>query len=125
MCERWIDEFRLPIETDNAAKRQRVRFRPDELFDEDAVVELLIKGLAPDFVGMSPNSTLATEILTAPRWRSTFSDREARQIADVDSDVQRVEKATDLLCDHVERIATSSPNPNVIFVAVPGDSSQG
>jgi hypothetical protein len=119
MCERWIDECRAPIETDKTAKRQRVRFRPDELFDEDAVVDALLKGLAPDFVGMSPDSVFATEILTAPRWRSTFSDREARVIADLPSDVQRVEKGTDLLCDHVERIATTSPRPNVIFIALP------
>lgn len=119
LCERWIDECRFPIETDKTEKRQRVKFRPDELFDEDAVVDALLKGLSPDFVGISPASTFAVEVLTAQRWRSTFHDREARLIADLESEVQRVEKATDLLCDHIERIATTSPSPNVVLVALP------
>lgn len=119
MCERWIDECRSPIETDKSQKQQKVRFRPDELFDEDLIVDSLIKGLAPDFIGMSPNSRFATEILTSKRWRSTFSDREARVIDEIESEVRRVEEATDLICDHIERIATSTPNPDIIFVALP------
>ncbi|MEY9756216.1 argonaute/piwi family protein [Bradyrhizobium yuanmingense] len=125
MCDRWIDECRSFIETDKSAKRQRVRFRPDELFNEDAIVDALLKGLSPDFVGMSANSTFATEVITAQRWRSTFTDREATLIADLPSEVQRVEKASDLLCDHIQRIATTSPSPNVIFVAIPETIHKG
>ena len=119
MCERWIDECRSEIETDKSQKRQRVRFRPEELFDEDAIVDALIKGLTPDFVGVAPNTPFATTIISAERWRSTFTDREARAIAELTSDVQRVERTTDLLCDHIERIATTAPAPDVIFIALP------
>lgn len=119
LCERWIEECRGYIETDKTKKRQRVRFRPDELFDEDAIVDALIKSLAPDFVGINPDSPFSTTVITSRRWHSTFQDREARVIADLKSDVQRVEKATDLLSDHVERIATVSPHPDVILVALP------
>jgi hypothetical protein len=119
MAERWIDDCRSPIETDKSTKRQRVHFRPDELFDEDMVVDALLKGLSPDFIGISRDTSFACEVITSDRWRSTFSDREARSIADLESDIQRVGRATDLLADHVERVATSAPHPDIILVAIP------
>ncbi|MEL7322598.1 MAG: hypothetical protein AAFN03_11450 [Pseudomonadota bacterium] len=119
LCERWLDEIKSPIETNKTKTRQRVRFRPDELFDEDAIVEAMVKGLSPDFIGISPDTKFATEIITSDRWNSAFIDRTARAIADLESDVQRVEKATDLLSDHIERIATGSPHPDIILIALP------
>lgn len=119
LCERWIDECRSPIETDKSKKQEKIQFRPDELFDEDLIVDSLLKGLAPDFIGMSLDTKFACEMLTSQRWRSTFSDREARVIDETENDVRRVEAATDLVCDHIERVATSSPNPDIIFVALP------
>lgn len=118
-CKRWIDECRREIETDKTTQRQRVRFRPDELFDEDAIVDAMIKNMAPDFVGLNENSPFSVSVITSNRWHSTFHDREARAIAELPSDIQRVELATDLLSDHIERIATSSPSPDVILIALP------
>lgn len=119
LCERWVDECRGRIETDKSQKRRPTPLLPDEQFDEDAVVEALIKGLTPDFVGMSAETSFATSIITADRWRSTFLDREAREIAEATHPVQRVERATDLIADHIERLATASPAPDVILVALP------
>jgi hypothetical protein len=119
LCERWVDECRGYIETDKTAKRRPQPVLPDESFDEDAVVDALIKGLTPDFVGVSAETSFATTIITAERWRQTFQDREARAIADSSNPVERVEKATDLVADLIERIATASPRPDVILVALP------
>jgi hypothetical protein len=119
MCERWVDECRGPIETDKTQKRRPPQLDPDEPFDEDAVVEALVKGLTPDFVGMAADTTFATNLVTSERWRSTFQDREARVIAELPNPVQRVEGATDLVADHIQRLATLSPKPAVILVALP------
>lgn len=120
LCERWVDECRGRIETDRTKKRSPRGQPPfDEPFDEDAVVEALVKGLTPDFVGMAADTSFATAIVTAERWRSTFQDREARLIAEGTNPVERVERATDLITDHVERLATAAPRPDVILVALP------
>lgn len=119
LCERWVDECRGCIETDKRQKRRPAPVLGDEPFDEDAVVEALIKGLTPDFVGMSADSSFKTSVITADRWRSAFLDREAREIAEGKNAVQRVERATDLVADHIERLATTSPAPDVILVALP------
>jgi hypothetical protein len=119
LCERWVDECRGYIETDKTQKRRPQRLHEDEVFDEDAVVEALVKGLTPDFVGLNEDTSFSTRIITSERWRSTFQDREARQIAEGTNPVQRVERATDLVADHIERIATASPAPDVILVALP------
>lgn len=119
LCERWVDECRGRIETDKRQKRRPPPVLGDEPFDEDAVVEALIKGLTPDFVGMSAESSFRTTVITAERWRSYFLDREAREIAELTNAVQRVERATDLIADHIERLATTSPAPDVILVALP------
>jgi hypothetical protein len=119
LCDRWVDECREPVETDKTEKRRPQPLNLDEPFDEDAVVEALVKGLTPDFVGMDAETSFASTIITSERWRSPFQDREARVIADLSNPVQRVERATDLITDHIERIATSTPNPDVILVALP------
>ena len=118
LCERWVEECRGHIETDRIQKRP-AQPAPDESFDEDAVVEALVKRLTPDFVGLAPDSSFATTIITADRWRSTFQDREVRLIAEGPTAVGRVERATDLVADHIERLATASPRPDVILVALP------
>lgn len=120
LCERWIDECRGRIETDKRQKtKPPVPDDPEEDFNEDAVVEALVKGLTPDFVGMNADSSFATTTVTSDRWRSTFQEREAKVIAEHVDPVQRVERATDLLADHIERLATAAPRPNVILVALP------
>lgn len=119
LCERWVDECRGYIETDKTQQRRPHQINPDELFDEDAVMEALVKGLTPDFVGMASDTSFATTVITAERWRSTFQDREARVVAELPNAVQRVEQATDLIADHIGRIATATPNPDVILVALP------
>jgi hypothetical protein len=119
LCDRWVDECRGRIETDNTQKRKPQPQNQDEMFDEDAVVEALVKGLTPDFVGMNPDSPFATTTVTSERWRSTFQEREAKVIAEHADAVQRVERATDLVADHIERLATAAPRPDVILVALP------
>jgi hypothetical protein len=58
LCERWIDECRGFIETDRTRKRPRPA--PDEFADDEEFVEALIKGLAPDFVGIAADSPFGT-----------------------------------------------------------------
>lgn len=119
LCERWLDECRGYIETDKTEKRRPQTILSDEPFDEEAYVEALLKGLTPDFVGIAPNTSFATTLITSDRWRSTFQDREARVIADGVNPIERVERTTDLITDHIERMATATPAPDVIFVALP------
>lgn len=121
LCERWVDECRHYIETTKTQSRTVPAGSPSlpEEIDEEVIVEALVKSFPPDFVGMSAESSFATSILTAERWRATFQDREARLIADGDNPIQRVERATDLIAEHIERIATVSPAPDVILVAMP------
>lgn len=121
LCERWVDECRHHIETNKTQKRTRPPDSPSllEASDEEVTIEALVKSLTPDFVGMSAETSFATQIITAERWRSTFQDREAKLIAEGDNAIQRVERATDLIAEHIERIATVSPAPDVILVAMP------
>jgi hypothetical protein len=119
LCERWIDECRGSIETDKTEQRPPAIATSDEPFNEEDYVEALVKGLTPDFVGMNADTSFATALVSSERWHSTFTDREARLIADLQSEVQRVERATDLMTDHIERIATAAPAPDVILVAMP------
>ena len=116
-----MDECRHHIETNKKQKRTVPPDSPSllEASDEEVTIEALVKSLTPDFVGMSGESSFATQIITAERWRSTFQDREARIIADGTNAIQRVERATDLIAEHIERIATVSPAPDVILVAMP------
>ena len=47
LCDRWIDECRGRIETDKRQKsKPQVPDDPDEDFDEDAVVEALVKAFS-------------------------------------------------------------------------------
>jgi hypothetical protein len=117
LCERWIEECRSFIETDRTRKRPRPG--PDDLVGEDEFVEALVKGLAPDFVGIAADTPFATTIVTSERWRSNFQERETRAIAERVDAVDRVERATDLVADHIERLATATPHPDVILVALP------
>ena len=117
LCERWVDECRNPIETDKKEKRPVPELFAGE--GEERVVEALVKSLNPDFVGLSKDTTFASSIITSDRWRSNFQDREARVIAEGEDAVGRVEKATDLLADHIQRLATTAPHPDVILVALP------
>jgi hypothetical protein len=89
LCERWVDECRHYIETTKTQRRTMPAGSPSlpEEVDEDVIVEALVKSLTPDFVGMSAESSFATSILTAERWRATFQDREARLIADGDNPI--------------------------------------
>src|SRR5438445_5097118 len=68
LCERWVDECRGHIETDKTQKRRPQQLTVEEPFDEDAIVEALVKGLTPDFVGMAADTTFATTIITSERW---------------------------------------------------------
>lgn len=117
LAAQWLEQIGKYIETDKTQKR--VRFGPDDDFLEEEVVQALTKNLTPDFVGMGPNSPFASTIVTSERWRSTFTEREARIITERENPIERVERTTDLFADHIERIATASPHPNVILVALP------
>lgn len=121
-CQKWINECKSYIETDRSKTED---LEIDEMSDEDieheelAKRDILVKGLSPDFIGISSSTNFASEIITSERWISTFQDREAKSIADKESDVERVEKAADLLSEHIEQIATATPHPDIILVAIP------
>ena len=116
LAERWIDECRGPIETNKTVKRDTPEDHPE---GEDHAVEALVKSLTPDFVGLNAEGPFASTVLTAERWRSYMQDREVRLIADREDDVDRVERATDRVADHVQRLATAAPHPDIILVALP------
>ena len=118
LCERWVDECRTYIESEKTKKRPRPI--PEHFNgDDEEELEAIVKGLTPDFVGVRSDTPFATTIVTSERWRSYFQDREARVIAERPSAVDRVERATDLVADHIERLATATPHPDVILVALP------
>ncbi len=117
LCERWLEECRNRIESDRSQKRTVLA--DDEYFDEDLVIEALVKRQAPDFVGLNPDGPFATELLDAEIWKQTFRDKDAQEIADLTSPVDRVEKATNLIMEYAERVATTTPPPDVIIVAMP------
>lgn len=117
----WLEECRRPIETDRTRTRTIDVSELDEGDEEIVSLEALAKDLAPDFIGVGPDTPFATSLVTSDRWCSQFTDRDVKEIVGKSSAIERVERATDLISDHVERVATSTPHPNVIIVAVPDD----
>jgi len=121
-CQQWIEQCKNYIETDRS-KTESIEFEEDsdESFEHEELAkrDILVKGLAPDFIGISSSTNFASEIITSERWRSTFPEREAKAITATESDIARVEKAADLLSEHIAQIATASPHPDVILIAIP------
>lgn len=118
LCQSWVEECRSYIETDKTVSRPKLDPEDDD-FNEEAFIESIVKKQTPDFVGMASNTPFATNIVTSDRWDSHFQDREAKAISERDDAIERVERTTDLIADHIERIATSAPHPDVILVALP------
>jgi hypothetical protein len=120
ICDKWIQKCRGRIETD------RTEQKPLELFELDAndeteFVEALIKNQAPDFIGLNPSSQFATDVITSSRWHSYFNDRQVKSIKALDDAIARVERATELIANHIELVATSTPHPDIIFIAIPDE----
>ena len=75
-----IEQCQNYIETDRS-KTESIEFEEDsdESFEHEELAkrDILVKGLAPDFIGISSSTNFASEIITSERWRSTFPEREA------------------------------------------------
>ena len=91
----------------------------DEGEDEPELERAIIKTLSPDFIGVSSNTRFKTQLVIAERWESRFTDRDVKTIAALPDAVARLERAADLLMDHIERVATASPRPDTIIIALP------
>ncbi|ASC70349.1 hypothetical protein XM38_012870 [Halomicronema hongdechloris C2206] len=121
-CQQWISVCETYIETDRTkTENWEVDDDSEESIEQEELAkrDILVKGLSPDFIGINSTTNFASEIVTSDRWVSTFQEREAKAIADTESHIERVEKAADLISDHISQIATASPHPSVILVAIP------
>ncbi|EKU96547.1 hypothetical protein Lepto7375DRAFT_0009 [Leptolyngbya sp. PCC 7375] len=122
LCQAWIEECKHYIETDKSKKEE---IEPEEFLDEDSdqvepeFRDVLVKGLSPDFIGLDGSTNFNSSIVTSQRWISTFQNREAKAIADIDNSVERVERVSDLLSSKIEQLATDTPHPDVILVTIP------
>ena len=115
----WLETCKGRIETDRTRERPPPDVDADDEDAEVASIDAIVKGLYPDFPGLNADGPFASSFVTSSRWQSTFQDRDVRQILERTSEVERVERATDLLADHVERVATATPHPQVILVCIP------
>ena len=117
----WLDECKRPIETDRTRTRTIDTSDMDDVDAEVVSMEALAKDLAPDFIGVNADTSFATNLVTSDRWCSQFTDRDVKDICGRSNAIERVERATDLIAEHIEHIATSAPHPDVILVAMPDD----
>ena len=116
VCQ-WIDQLATRIETDKSKLVEESL--EDEEGGETVASEILVKGLYPDFVGFNQESSFGSRFVYNERWFSYYTKREVHKICDIGKAAKRVEAASDLIMEHIQTVATATPQPDIIIIPIP------
>ncbi len=119
----WIAECGAPIESEKTTqtesrseKREAVLF-PQEDDKSDRLVRYE-KILNPDFVGFSSDSNFACRFQLNQRWEKVIQPREIEKVLNIEEKGKRIWALVELFESNVESLATTSPTPDIIVVAL-------
>jgi hypothetical protein len=123
VAKEWIEACASPIESENIKQvRQHANTDINSLFDEeltpDATLTRLEKILNRDFVGFNRESPFGCSFQLNPRWDRTLNHRELDTILQHADKEQRILKLVELFEQEIESLATTSPSPDIIVLAL-------
>jgi hypothetical protein len=119
-ARQWVQECAAPIESENI---KRVR-RPAESLEADGddpsspVQVRLEKILNRDFAGFSNESPFHCSFALNERWERPIDPREISQIIALEKREERIHALVNLFDAEVQSLASVSPQPNVIIIAL-------
>lgn len=122
-AKEWIEMCSRPIESENIkTSKPKVLSDPGGLFGEDLLPNVTLtrleKILNRDFVGFNRESPFACCFQTNERWEKTINHRELERILHMEDKVQRILCLVDLFEAEIKSLATTSPSPDVIILAL-------
>jgi len=123
VAKEWIEECGSPIESENV-KHEKPRAEADtpDLFGNTpaqlATLTRLEKIINPDFVGFSRESPFGCSYQTNPRWERFINPRDLNAILDIPDKAERILKLVELFESEIESLATTSPSPDIIILAL-------
>lgn len=123
VAKEWIEECGSPIESENV-KQERLKVAEGgvnlfgETLAEANILTRLEKILNRDFVGFNRESTFASAFVTNPRWERAINPRELDTILDIEDKAQRIWKLVDLFESEIKSLASTSPSPDIIVLAL-------
>lgn len=117
----WLEECGREIESENV-KRESAAVKGDLFGDQDlggaTETVRLEKILNRDFVGFNRSSPYACEFQFNDRWERSLSPRDVERILLLEDKQERIWKLVDLFDSAVEGLATTSPTPDIIVLAL-------
>ncbi len=119
----WIEECGSPIESENIkAVRQKASVDVGDLLEEylspNVTLTRLEKILNRDFIGFNSDSPFGCCFQMNPRWDKTINHRELDAVLRTDDKVQRIWNLVDLFERELESLATTSPSPDIVILAL-------
>jgi len=122
----WIEELGSEIESEKSKKKhgkssqttQASLFQAVESDVEHSSVRY-DKILNPDFIGFNRDIPFTSRFLLNDRWDRFVQPREIDQLLRIDDKAKRIWELVRLFASAVENLATTSPTPDIIIVALP------
>ncbi len=117
----WTAECGFPIESENLKRKLSRPSLTDSLEGVDASdqsQDRLEKILNRDFVGFNLDSPFACRFQTNERWDRAINYRELQRILNVGDKEQRIWQLVDLVEAEVKSLATTSPSPDIVVLAL-------
>jgi hypothetical protein len=121
----WIEELGSEIESEKVKKKhakskttQTSLFQALEADQEQSIVRY-DKILNPDFIGFNRDSQFKSRFLLNDRWNKPMESREIEKILQIEDKEKCIWDLVGLFESYIETLATTSPTPNIIIVALP------
>lgn len=118
-AKEWIERVSQPIESvkKSVEKVQELTLITSEDDSEEPMISYS-KILNRDFMGFNSDSPFACRFVQNERWERFIQPREIKQILEIKDKADRINKLVDLFDGYIESIATTSPVPNIIIIAL-------
>lgn len=121
-AKEWIEECSSAIESENVKKIRLSEKASGGLFGEDVFQDeqhiRLEKILNRDFVGFNRDSTFQSCFQMNERWERILQPRELADILAIKDKQERIWKLVEFFDSQVESLATTSPSPDIIVLAL-------
>jgi hypothetical protein len=125
-AKEWIDVCSRPIESENMRILGNSAQPSNGLFGEmsDQRFTRVYKILNRDFVGFSSDSTFECRFQLNERWERILNPRTIDQILKVENKLTRIQELVRLISSEVQSLATTTPLPTVIILALTDEMAQ-
>jgi len=125
-AKEWIEECSHPIESENIRIIGNASRVSPQLFHDlsDQSFARIYKILNRDFVGFNAESPFQCRFQMNERWERVLHPRMLERILQIPEKLQRIEELVSYICSEIQSLATTSPLPTIIMLALTNEMAE-